>query len=121
LQRTDAYAALWLHLARSRSGKSAPDELRRNAEALDHAKWPWPLVAAYLGTPDVASVQAAAAQDPAEAQDRKCEAALYLGEDALLRGSVSAASELLQQAVTICPKDSIEYYAARFELERARP
>jgi lipoprotein NlpI len=120
LQRTDAYAALWLHLARSRSGKPAPDELRDNAEQLDHAKWPWPLVAAYLGTPDIESMQAAAAQDPAEAKDRKCEAAFYLGEDALLSGGTAAASELLQQAVTLCAKDSLEYYAARFELDRAR-
>jgi tetratricopeptide (TPR) repeat protein len=31
LQRTDAYAVLWLHLARSRSGRTSPDELHRNA------------------------------------------------------------------------------------------
>jgi lipoprotein NlpI len=121
MQRTDAYAALWLHLARGRSGKSSPDELRRNAKALDHAAWPWPLVAAYLGELDDAAVQRAANQDAAEAKDRMCEAALYLAENAMLRGGIPAARDMLQQAVTSCPQNSIEYYAARFELERARP
>jgi lipoprotein NlpI len=121
LQRTDAYAVLWLHLARGRSGKSSPDELRRNAEGLDHAAWPWPLVAGYLGELDDAAVQRAANQDAAEAKDRLCEAALYLGENAMLHGGISAARDMLQQTMTSCPSNAIEYYAAKFELEHARP
>jgi lipoprotein NlpI len=121
MQRTDAYAVLWLYLAHSRSKAASPDDLRRNAEPLDRTAWPWPIVAAYLGELDAAAVRHAATQDAAEAKDRECEVAFYLGENAMLHGGISVAGDTLHQAVSICPPSSIEFYAAKFELERNPP
>ena len=48
LNPTDAYVVLWLDLARDRAGQASQDDLRRDAGALSHSEWPWPLVAAFL-------------------------------------------------------------------------
>jgi lipoprotein NlpI len=121
LQRTDAYAVLWLHLARGRSGAASPDDLRRDAGPLDRATWPWPVVAVYLGEQDSAAVRQAASRSGADATDQMCDAGFYLGENTMLSGDKSAARDLLQQAMKSCLPNSLEYYAAKFELERARP
>jgi tetratricopeptide (TPR) repeat protein len=125
LQPTDAYAVLWLFLARSRAGPVVQDDLRHDlrgdAASLDHSAWPWPLVAAYFGEQDTASVQTAARQaDVRERADRLCDANFYLGEQAITAGDTTVALELLHQSENICPTISLESYSARFELDRTR-
>jgi lipoprotein NlpI len=40
---------LWLHIARQRAGQDDKQEFEANAAKLDQGRWPWPLVAFYLG------------------------------------------------------------------------
>ena len=122
LRPTDAYTVLWLYLARSRSGQAAQEDLRRDAAALDRGSWPWPVVAAYLGEQDTASVHAAARQAVAsERNNRLCDANFYLGELAAANNKTAVARDLLLQAQNTCPWTSLESYSARFELARLPP
>ena len=75
---TDAYAALWLDLARGRAGRGSQADLRRDTGALNRAEWPWPVVAVFLGEQEASVVQGAARGSV----DQDCEAGFYLGERA---------------------------------------
>ena len=114
---TDAYAVLWLDLARDRAGRASQADLRHEAGALDHATWPWPVVAAFLGEQEDAAVQAAAHASV----DQDCDAGFYLGERAVLNGGVAVARDLLLHAQSICKPNSVEYVAAKAELGRLPP
>lgn len=114
---TDAYAALWLDLARGRAGRGSQSDLRRDTGALNRAEWPWPVVAVFLGEQEASVVQGAARGSV----DQGCEAGFYLGERALLSGGVSVARDLLLHAQAICKPSSVEYVAAKFELGRLPP
>jgi lipoprotein NlpI len=115
LKRADAYVVLWLHLARGRAGATSPDDLHRDAGSLDRAVWPWPVVAVYLGEQDGTTVLHAATEP-----DHACDAAFYLGARASLIGDATAGRDMLQQALDRCQANSIEYFAAKFALERDR-
>ncbi|HEV8031299.1 MAG TPA: tetratricopeptide repeat protein [Stellaceae bacterium] len=113
------YPILWRYLARARSGQAAPDELRQAAAPLDHAEWPWPVIAAFLGETDRAAVIAAAQQGKPDAiQQQGCEAAFFLGEKAVLERDYATARELLSEGAKVCRPGSIEYPSSRFELAR---
>ncbi len=117
LAPTDAYALLWLDLARGRAGQASQDDLRRQAGVLNKAEWPWPLVAVFLGEQDASAVQTAAAAS----SEQDCDVGFYLGERAVLAKDVSAARALLQHAQQICRPTSVEYPAAKRELDRLPP
>jgi len=122
LQPTDAYVALWLYLARARSGQTALEGLREDAGRLDRSAWPWPVVAAFLGDQDREAVLAAAhSGDETEQKGRQCEADFYLGAKAASEGDKSAAGDLLRQAQAVCPAGFIETVATKFELARLAP
>jgi lipoprotein NlpI len=120
LDPTDAYSALWLHIARRKSDASDGGELSRNAAKLDHAIWPGPLLDLYLGNKTVQQVRAASTSGDAAAQkDRACETAFYVGEYELLAKNSGAAIPLLREAVQICPFTTDERDAAAVELSRS--
>jgi lipoprotein NlpI len=115
----NGYAILWRHLARARSGKGSAEELRQAAAALDHAEWPWPVIAAFLGEADRGAVIAAAQRgEPDGAAQRGCEAAFFLGEKAVLERDYATARELLGEGAKICRPGTIEYPSSRFEFAR---
>lgn len=118
----NGYALLWQHLARARSGKASAGGLRQAAAPLDHGDWPWPVIAAFLGDSDRASVLAAVRQgEPDGTAQRACEVAFFLGEKAVLDGDAAAARELLTEGAKICRPGTIESPSARFELARLPP
>ncbi len=86
LSPTDAYAALWLHLAQVRAGQDGRVTLEKNAPRLALQSWPGPVVSLCLGqsTPE-ATLAAAAAPDPKRQQEQRCEAEFCVGEHFLLR------------------------------------
>jgi lipoprotein NlpI len=109
----DVYAAIWLFLARARSGhESDIAELRWNLGTLKEAKWPRPVIELFLGTlsPDATL---AAATKPGD----RCEAQFYVGEWHLLRGDRQPALAALKVAAGSCSKDFLEYQGARAELK----
>jgi lipoprotein NlpI len=110
------YDALWLNLARLRSGKSVDDQF---GAVVDQSKWPGPIFQYFQGRKTEAVVDAAAANDDAKRQrDQQCEVGFYLGEWKLAHQDNAGAKTLLQQAVGLCPDNFIELQAAKVDLDK---
>jgi lipoprotein NlpI len=76
----DADSALWLYLARARSGKqTAREELEANAAKLKQPDWPYPVVEFFLGRRELGATLAAAGKP-----NERCQAQFYIGEWHLL-------------------------------------
>ena len=113
----NAYYLLWLHTIRLHGGKTDdPDFVARSA-TVDHASWPWTIVAYHLGrsSDDDAWAAADKGPNPETTNNQKCEAAFYLGEGYFNRDKARA-KELFKQASERCLKGFIEYNGAVFEL-----
>lgn len=114
--KADAYAMLWLFLARSRAGQDGAAELSANAAQLRARDWPYPVIDFYLGRRTLDEIRAAATTS-----GQRCEVTFYSGEWHLLRGEKATARTMLQNAVDTCPKNFIEYAGALAELKRLNP
>jgi tetratricopeptide (TPR) repeat protein len=115
----DAYAVLWLYLARQRDRKGGAEELDVQAKALDLAQWPGPIIRYYQGLISAeALLKAAADPDPKTANGRDCEAVFYIGETDLIAGRAVEAKTRFQHALDICPSEFVVTGAARAELGR---
>lgn len=118
----DAYALLWLHLLRAHSGKPDKEDFERRAAGVDHARWPYIIVAFELGAATEDQVWTAAEKGASFQQiaDQKCEADFYLGEYGLnTAGKKADAIKLLKAATSICRKGFYEANGAAFELRAA--
>jgi lipoprotein NlpI/rhodanese-related sulfurtransferase len=116
------YSVIWLHIARLRAGRSDPQELVKNAEKLDKAKWPWQVVSLFLGSssPEVVRAAAEDAGSPDTKREQVCEADLYLGIYQQERDANDKAGQLFESAKEACPRAFLEYFAANYELQRLR-
>jgi tetratricopeptide (TPR) repeat protein len=116
------YFVLWLHIARLRAGRRDDDEIRGNAEKLDRAKWPWPVVELFLGssTPEAVRTAAQSTDNATTRRNQVCEADFYLGANLRERGAQDEARRLFQAAIEGCPKTFWEYSAAKNELQRLK-
>ncbi len=117
-QSTYPYYAIWLHIARMRSGENDTSEFTANAQKIDHGQWPWPIVALFLGsmTPDAVIAAAQSADDAATRTGEMCEADFYVGVYQNAKGDTNAAQPLLQAAASSCPADYLERQMAGLEL-----
>ena len=115
------YTALWLFLARKRSGDSDADyQLERDTRGI-RAGWPAPLVALYMGRTDVDSVQASTATPDVNRQrELRCEASFYIAHAHLLKIERPRAQTLLQEMQRTCPKNLLEYEGTTAELRRLK-
>ncbi|MHB8697677.1 MAG: tetratricopeptide repeat protein [Sulfuricaulis sp.] len=120
LRPDDAYAAIWLYLARARGGaKDAASQLTADTRRLKADVWPAPVVALFTGKGTPQTVQDKAANaDPKVQKDQMCEANFYLGQWHLLQHQKEEARSLFQQAQDKCPKNFVEYNDAVAELRR---
>ncbi len=112
LQPGNAYAALWLFIARG-DGADAKAELKANSAKLSQAAWPWPVAQFYLGEAD-AKQTLAAATTPSD----QCEAQFYIGQERLLKKANDEATPYLRKALETCPKNFVELFHARAELKK---
>ena len=122
LQASNAYNAVWLHIARMRAGMVNLEELVANTEKIDRTQWPWPLVALFLGASAPETIHTAARSWGAE-RDRDnqvCEADFYLGLHRLANGERAEAKRLFEAVVATCPRRNYEYQMGRVEFERLR-
>lgn len=95
----DQYAALWRYVAQGRAGARDTYELARQTARVRADEWPHPLVLLYLGTATRAqALGAASGGDPDAHEDRRCEAAFFIGEYTLLQGDANGARNLLHDA-----------------------
>jgi PQQ-dependent catabolism-associated CXXCW motif protein len=122
LEASNAYDAIWLHIARVRAGLVNLEELAANTEKIDRTAWPWPLVALFLGASAPETVHPAARSFGAESNrdDQVCEADFYLGFHRLANGQRAEAKRLFEAVVTTCPRRNEEYQLGRVEFERLR-
>jgi lipoprotein NlpI len=122
VQPADAYAVIWLYIARLRNGQDGKAELALNAGGIDRSRWPWPVVALFLGreTPEALRRAASLADSPKQRDGRACEADFYLAIHDLEIGESAGARTLLESAAQRCPPTFAEATAARLELQRRR-
>jgi lipoprotein NlpI len=114
------YTALWLYLARKRSGAAdAEERLDADTRASRGGSWPAPIIILYLGRTDVDSVFAAATdRDARRDREQRCEAVFYLAHWHLFRNDRERALPLLKEAQSICPREFLENEGATAELRR---
>jgi tetratricopeptide (TPR) repeat protein/RsiW-degrading membrane proteinase PrsW (M82 family) len=115
-RQRDPYPALWLYLARGRTGQNGRDELIFWATALPRNAWPFPLIEFYLGVRPAPLVYSVAAN-----ADQACEADFYVGEWLIQQRLDGPAIERLRRAVATCPKSFIEHGGAVADLNRLEP
>ena len=113
------YTALWLYLARKRSGAYNAEELLDGETRAARGGWPSVIVVLYLGRTDRDSVFAASVDADARKQhEQRCEANFYLAHWHLLKGERERAAPLLKEAQGGCPREFLEYEGAVAELRR---
>lgn len=113
------YTLLWYAMSADRAGTLDRAAFVADVSKLDIDDWPAPLLDFYSGKTAADKVYSeAASRDAQTATNQKCEADFYIGEWQLARKDGAAARPLLQQAVSECPHNFLEYFAAQVELKR---
>ena len=119
LKPSGAYAAIWLYLARARSGEPDEEALRANAAKIDMNKWPGPVISMYLGQLTSEKLgETARDENPKTQREQKCEANFYIGALRLTEHRKDEATSLFRTALETCPRFFIEYDGANAELQR---
>jgi lipoprotein NlpI len=113
----DPYVAVWLHLARQRLKQNDAEDFRAHVTPSDSA-WPSPIARYLLGELSTDSLRRLAAATDSEPPLRVCQAAFFVGEDALLRGRTDSAAAVLGDARSSCGRERPEFRAAVAELKR---
>lgn len=113
------YTALWLYLARKRADIPGEKTLAQEAGTSGAGDWPAPLVALFLdkSTPE-AILKSVADLNVARQREQRCEANFYIAHWHLVRGAREPASQLLREALSVCPTGFIEHEGAVAELRR---
>ncbi len=113
----DAYAFLWLQLARLRAGTYDAGLAEKASDPVKFHVWPGPLVSFMLDDSTAEEVdRAAASSDTEPAEMQLCEADFFVGEWMLGRKDVDAAKIRLKSAVDRCPVHRLEHAAAAADL-----
>jgi lipoprotein NlpI len=112
----DPCALLFWYLASLKLGRGAAEEFASRARRLNARKWPFPIIALFLGKTGDDAVRAAARTD-----DERAGAEFYIGEWHLhSRRRRDEAIAALQVAAKSCPRAFAEHTAAVMELKRQR-
>jgi tetratricopeptide (TPR) repeat protein len=120
LKPDNPYLLIWRHIGRQRANENDSGQLTGNSESLSHAKWPWPIVALFIGLSDPQTVReiAQSGGSPRARLGRNCETDFYVGTYFLAHNIKDDALKLFQSAATSCPQDFLEEAAAKLELAR---
>lgn len=116
---TNAYVAIWLHLANQRIGRDDAAQFAANIARTDSLKWPGAVARYYLKRIDRAQLLATAAQvDPRVGRDQRCAAAFFLAEEAMVLRKTADAARSFREARDGCPPSWTEHQASVAELGR---
>lgn len=114
----DGASVILLYLSRVRSGVADSEaRLALAGNAMDHAKWPAPAIALFLGKSSPAAVfEKAADADTGKQAAQMCEAYFYSGEWSLLGGDKDKSRDFFIRAVRQCPSGNWAAIAAAAEV-----
>ncbi len=116
---TNAYVAIWLHLAKERLGQADTKEFVAKLARTDTVTWPAPVAKYYLGKMTAVQLDSSAAATGSKVQsDQRCAASFYIGEFLLLKKQVPEAKKRFEDARDKCPKSWTEQQGAVAELGR---
>jgi lipoprotein NlpI len=109
--------AVWRYIAERRSGQQGTaglGEARKRFAGLDQAQWPLPPLSYFAGTVTAEKLEAAAGEDP----QARCEAAYYIGQEALWHGDKDRARRQFTQAISTGARGNPAFIGARIELAK---
>jgi lipoprotein NlpI len=113
------YRVLWAELCELRAGKLDPAAAEKDVSDIDD--WPRTIFDLFQGKASPAEVDTAAAKGDASAlPGQSCEASFYKAEWQLARKNEDEARRLLSGAQKICPRNFVEFGAAKIELDRLK-
>jgi lipoprotein NlpI len=119
LDSTNAYVAIWLHMAVKRMGQDNMPEFAAQLAKSDSSTWPTPVARFYQGLLTADQLMASAEHTNSKAQaDQRCAVSFYIGESALWNKQLAEAKRRFEDTVAKCPKSFTEYDAAHAELGR---
>ncbi|MEX3985969.1 tetratricopeptide repeat protein [Paraburkholderia sp. EG287A] len=112
-----AYVVIWRHIIALKLATDDRLALADQARGLDANRWPYPILAFYMGRSTAAGLLSAVEKGGKDHDEHSCEANAYLGEWLLSRGDISGAREDFAAASTSCPAQFIEKALATWELQ----
>ena len=113
------YQLAWLHISHARAGRTGTQDLARLSAGINLTQWPGTLISFFLGRTRFEDVSAAS-NHGAMGRSRECNLSLFAGEDALAKGGVEKARELLLRAGEVCNIHTLQYVVANAELGRIK-
>jgi len=119
LRPGNAYAALWLFLARQRAGLDGRGELAKNTRGLRLSAWPGKVVGLFLGKTTAQEViQATKLPDSRRQRERESEAFFYIGQYHLLVGDRKRAERFFRRSLLAGITTFVEHAGAETELKK---
>jgi lipoprotein NlpI len=121
IQPKNAYAQLWLFIARRRAGTFDAKVAAKEADRFSSRTWPGAVLQLYTGDETVTEVYTAAARADQKAPEfQTCEADFYVAEYLLATADTAGAKGHFADAVARCPKFYAERLYAALELEQLK-
>ncbi|WP_197433600.1 tetratricopeptide repeat protein [Bradyrhizobium sp. CCH5-F6] len=121
LRPTNAFPAIWMHIARIHQGNPDREELERNAARVDRSQWPGQVLDFYLGRLDMDRVREnAGGSAGAEGERRLCEADFFVGEFLSHGRQKDDGRRMLRTVVDRCRPVDIIFAAAQAELREEK-
>ena len=116
---TNAYVAIWWHLAKERLGQGDAKLFAAKLARTDTVTCPAPVAKYYLGKLTAEQLDAAAVSTQSKVQtDQRCAASFYIGEFLLLKKKIPEAKKRFVDARDKCPTSWTEQQGAVAELGR---
>jgi tetratricopeptide (TPR) repeat protein len=117
--RIEYYVVIWRHIIALKLRADDRSAMSREAATLDAGRWPYPVLALYMGKASAATLMKVASEnDTPDRKGKLCEANAYLGELQLAHGDAPAARHSFVAAREGCPANFDEVTIARWELYR---
>jgi lipoprotein NlpI len=111
------YVILWRHLTALKMGISDRREMHHTASGFDHSRWPYPILAYFLGSIGKDQLLAMAASGKlASNRAQSCEAYAYIGARELADGNAAGSRHDFDIASKVCPPNFVEKELAVHEL-----
>ncbi|TDV38347.1 lipoprotein NlpI [Paraburkholderia caballeronis] len=111
------YVAIWRHIIALKLSTDDTTRLSEQVRGLESNRWPYPILALYMGRSTVAELLSAVGNSVKDHDNRLCEINAYLGEWLLARDDRSGARQNFEAASLKCPANFIEKELARRELQ----